>query len=97
MTPPVRDIIWLPASKPTAKQIIAHVAQRRGLTVEDLTGPGKVKRVAHARHEAMWEIRQRTTLSFPQIASRLNRKDHTTALHGVRAHEARLLAKQGAA
>lgn len=91
-----RDIIWLPSGKITAKQIIRSVAEKHGMTVEVLLSESRLKRIAHARQEAMWEIRRRTKLSFPQIAERLGRKDHTTAWHGVRAHERRLAEREAA-
>lgn len=97
MTPPIRDIIWLPGSPKTAKQIIAHVAERRGMSVKEMLSQTRRRPVARARQEAMWELRQRTRLSLPAIAERLKLKDHTTVLHGVRAHEARLAAMQEAA
>lgn len=84
---PVPRLIEKP--KPGPSRIIAMVAERRGLTVDDLLGPSRLRPVAYARHEAMWELRQRTKLSLPDIARRLGRKDHTTALHGVRAYEKR--------
>lgn len=95
--PIVRDVIWLPNARPTAKQIIAQVAARRSMTPEDLTGGCRTRKIAHARHEAMWEIRERLGHSFPWIAARLNLKDHTSAMYGVQKHEARLAALQEAA
>lgn len=92
-----RDIIWLPQQRPSPRQIIAEVAQRRGLTLEDLMGPSRLKRITRVRQEAMWELRQRTKLSFPQIARRLGRTNHTTALHAFRRHEERLAEAQGRA
>lgn len=90
MSEPRRDIIWLKSPRVTAAEIIADVAQRRGFTVDDLKGASKTQAVSHARQEAMWEIRQRTGQSYPQISARFNRKDHTTSWHGVRAHERRM-------
>lgn len=97
MRAPIRDIIWLPGRKVTAKEILAQVAHRRGLTVEEMLSASRKQPLAHARQEAMWEIRQRTNLSLPQIASRLKLKSHTTVWHGILAHEGRLAALQEAA
>ena len=87
---PYRDIIWLPGTKLSAKEIIRTVAAKHGLTTDDLTGPARFKTIAHARQEAMWELRLRTKLSTTQIGQRLGDRDHTTVLHGLRAHERRL-------
>jgi len=92
MSESARDIIWLPATPVSAKDIIAAVAQKNGLTVEEMLAARRKKKLAHARQEAMWEIRQRTKLSLPQIAHRMRLKDHTTVLHGVRRHEERMRA-----
>lgn len=74
----------------TPTQIIAYVAAKHGLTVDDLKGPSQLHRIAHVRQEAMWELRQRTKLSLIQIARRVGRTDHATAHHGILAHEARM-------
>lgn len=87
---PERDFIWLPTNRPSISRIIAEVAHRRGLSVEEIKSRCRKRRISHARQEAMWELRQRTKLSLPQIAERLNLKDHTTARHGILAHAARL-------
>jgi chromosomal replication initiator protein len=79
-----------------AKLILREVARKHGLTVEQLLAPVRSRYIAHARQEAMWEMRQRTILSFPEIARRCGLKDHTTAIYGVRSHEARI-ARQAAA
>lgn len=94
---PERDVIWLPAGRLTGRQIIAVVASNHGLTVEDMKGPSRTKHISHVRQEAMWEIRQCTKLSLPQIARLLGRTDHTTAWHGVKAHAARLAERERAA
>lgn len=73
-----------------SKDIIAEVAARHDLTVDELLCASIKRRFTHPRQEAMWEIRQRTRLSFPQIAEKLGRKDHTTIIHGVREHERRM-------
>jgi chromosomal replication initiation ATPase DnaA len=97
----------IPISKPetanTMAAITAIVAARHGLTVEELREPGRSRYVAYPRQEAMWMMRQVKTangehrFSLPQIGRYLGGRDHTTVLHGVKAHEARALAKQEAA
>lgn len=75
--------------KPSMAAILAGVAERHHLTIEALVGPRKTYELAHARQEAMWEIRQRTSKSFTVIGRLFNR-DHTTVMHACNAHEARL-------
>lgn len=82
--------------RPRARDLISEVAARHGMTAADITyrGPGCLKqRLSRVRQEAMWEIRQRTALSLPQIGRLFGLKDHTTILHGVRAHEKRIAAR----
>ena len=69
-------------------EIAASVAGKHRLGVKDLKGQNKYRRVAQPRQEAMWEMHQ-AGYSYPQIGRFLNR-DHTTVMHGVRAHEARM-------
>ena len=97
MSEVIRDIIWITPHRPFPGKIVAEVARARGLTVQEILTRTRKRRIAHARQEAMWELRQRTRLSLPQIAERLNLKDHTTVLWGVRAHERRLAEAQEAA
>lgn len=79
--------ITLPA-RPGFK-IMLDVAAKHGLTLEELCSPSPKRRFAHPRQEAMWRMYRETRLSSPQIARMLNRKDHTTVLHGVEAYERR--------
>jgi len=74
-----------------------------GVKREEILGPRKRRPISYARQYAMWLLRQETyedgsaRYSFPEIACALNLKCHTSVLHGVRAHEARLQAQQEAA
>lgn len=97
MSKPFRDIIWLTGRRVTAKEIISEVAHRRKLSVNEMLSPSRKHCIAHARQEAMWEIHTRLGRSLPWIAQALHLKDHTTVLHGIRAHERRLAEVQEAA
>jgi chromosomal replication initiation ATPase DnaA len=79
------------------RAIIWAVADERGVSPDEITGRGRTQKVAHARQEVMWRARQvlrpdgSPRYSFPFIGRELNR-DHTTVVHGVAAHEARVSA-----
>lgn len=75
------------------KLIIAEVADAHDVLIADLLSPRRAVRLVHARHEAMWRLRNETTMSLPMIGKRLGGRDHTTVLHGIRKHEERLGAK----
>ena len=77
----------------TMREIIADIAGLYGFTVEELTGPGRTKGVSNARQHAMYLMAQQQHLSLPQIGRFLGNRDHTTVLHGVRAHKARMEAQ----
>lgn len=68
----------------TMASLLEGVAFRYGLTVADLKGPRYTWRLAHPRQEFMYEARL-IGKSYPQIGRFLGR-DHTTVIHGVRAH-----------
>lgn len=72
-----------------AFQIIEEVAKSSGISVRELKSQSRTQRVAWARQEAMWRMRRELHIPYPTIG-RLFSRDHTTAIHGVRRHQARL-------
>lgn len=73
------------------REIIREVAERHGLTFRCLEG----KRTSHAfavvRQAAYAEVRaRRPHLSLQAIGRAFGGRDHTTVMHGIRAHEARM-------
>lgn len=75
--------------------IARRVADRHGFTVGDLAGPSKLRSIARARQEAMYELYRvrladgRRRWSYPMIGRFLGGRDHTTIWFGVARHEAR--------
>ena len=70
-----------------------HAAMREwseacDIPLDVLLGPCREAWVVHARQGLMWVLRHRLGLSYPEIG-RVMRRDHTTAIHGVRAEERR--------
>jgi len=75
----------------TFAELLTEIAEREGFSVEDLLSQCKTQPLARVRQAAYWEIRQRCPhLSYPDIGRRFGGRDHTTILHGVRAHEKRM-------
>lgn len=70
--------------------VVDAVAASHGITRKDVLGPNQAGRYAHPRQEAYWIVRQETGLSYASLA-RLFGRDHTTIIHGIRAHEARMV------
>jgi chromosomal replication initiator protein len=74
----------LPTSAgPDVPGIIGKVAAAFGVTVKELTGPSRLRRVLVPRQVAMFLAREACGLSFPRLAAAFAR-DHTTVLHAVR-------------
>ena len=66
--------------------IVARIAAEHGVTVSDITGGGRSRKVSAARQAAMYALRSEAAMSLPQIATAIGRKDHATILHGIHAH-----------
>jgi len=66
----------------TIDQVLDIVAAYFGLRVDDLKGPRRTKKIASARHIAMYLARDLTDMSLPQIGRSLGGRDHSTILHG---------------
>jgi chromosomal replication initiation ATPase DnaA len=64
---------------------IEQICDRRRVTVEELMGRSRFKRVCAARKEAYVMLRQER-LSFPTIG-RMFGRDHTTVVDGVQRYE----------
>lgn len=72
-----------------ARAIIQETADKHGVSVEMLMSQRRDNKTVVARHELYWRMRSQTNWSLPQIGRFLDR-DHTSVLHGCRAHEARM-------
>lgn len=67
-----------------AHQIMSLVARYYGITVEEMKNGDRHQRLVRARHVAMYLLRHRQKMSFPEIASVIGRRDHTTAMAAIR-------------
>lgn len=63
--------------------MVLEVSERFHVPLRELLGQGRSKAVAMARRHAYLVLRERTDLSYPEIARLLDR-DHSTILYGVR-------------
>ena len=67
---------------------------KRNIDIEIIKSRERLHKIAVLRQELMWTLRQvkingRPRYTYPQIAKFL-RRDHTTVVHGVKAHEQRI-------
>lgn len=73
-------------------KIAKAVAKAHGITFQELVSARRHAHLVKARQHAMYEMRQNTGLSLPQIGKIIGKRDHSTVLHALRRHEARLKA-----
>ncbi|MBP3917665.1 MAG: chromosomal replication initiator protein DnaA [Clostridia bacterium] len=69
--------------KVTQDKIFNAVANKYGVTVEQIKGTRKSKEIAQARHICVYIMRKITDMSLPAIGKVMGGKDHTTILYSV--------------
>lgn len=81
-----RDYIIIPRAPrwPTVATIQAHVADRFGVHLSEMTSARRAKEVARPRQVAMYLSKQLTPRSLPEIGRLFGKRDHTTVIHAVR-------------
>jgi chromosomal replication initiator protein len=71
-----------PRRTQTVETVLEVTAAYHNLTVDDLIGPRRTKKIAMARQQAMYLARESTNASLPQIGQVMGGRDHTTVMHG---------------
>lgn len=74
---------------PTVRHVLAVVSQVFGAPLCDLLSERSARDISVPRQAAMALAREMTPHSLPTIGRAL-RRDHTTVMHGIRAHQRRL-------
>ncbi|EFL88307.1 helix-turn-helix domain-containing protein [Ahrensia sp. R2A130] len=67
------------------QRLLAKVADKHELTVDDMLGPRRFVEIARARQEFYYRATDELGASQPQIGRWVGR-DHTSVLHGIRKH-----------
>lgn len=71
----------------TVADILREVAAKHGLSVKSLLGPCRERVYAWPRQEAMYRVfTECPHVSYPEAGRRMGGRDHTTIIHGVKAH-----------
>ena len=65
----------------TPKQVIQIVAEYFDISLEDVLGKSREKRLAFPRQIIMYLLREEMKSSYPTIGTELGGRDHTTAMH----------------
>lgn len=81
-------------SRAALDRMVAELATGHGVTVAELHGPSRIKRIVNIRQAIMAEVYATDRWSLITVGRALNR-DHTTVLHAVK--KLRALAQQEAA
>lgn len=98
-SPPVAAVvpvaIVVTYERPLWRQIVEQVAEKHGVGFKELVGPSRRHKLCVARQEAFWRLRHEVTIggepmSYPKIARKLGRADHSTVHHGIKQHERRM-------
>jgi hypothetical protein len=66
-----------------AEGVLLQACTDTGLSPAALRQPNRHKLVMRTRQSVVYALRKRTAWSYPQIASFVGLRDHTTALHAV--------------
>ncbi len=66
---------------PSVPELLEIVADFYSVTVDDILGRSRSRRIALPRQVAMYLLREEVELSFPQIGDEIGGRDHSTAMH----------------
>ncbi len=75
---------------PTVNEIVAAVSDRFGVSVSDIMSMRRSQDVIYARHACYWLVREVTPMSLLQIARFMDKKDHSTIIHGIEMTQKRI-------
>ena len=68
---------------PLASQILYELSQKYGVTVGDLVGDRRFKRLLEPRFIAFWRMRHQLGMTLDAIGAVMHR-DHSSVIHGMR-------------
>jgi chromosomal replication initiator protein len=79
----LQDLIPQTENEIPPQLIMEETAQYFSLSTSDLVSKSRSRPLTHARHIAMYLMRECTGLSLVKIGEIFGGRDHTTALHGI--------------
>jgi chromosomal replication initiation ATPase DnaA len=74
-------------SRPHWMEILKAVAEKHKIRVTELISGRRSQYIVRARWEAIWRMRNETSMSLPQIGHRVGGRDHTTVLYALRKYQ----------
>ena len=69
--------------------------QELNVTAKDIKGPRRTADVAFARQVCMYILREDFSYKLEDVATLLNRKDHTTVIHAVDKIKSKIMLDEG--
>ena len=85
-------VFVMPTTPMRAKRIMQEICKLYGVRMIDLVSQRRDALTCRARQHCYWTMRHETTWSLPRIGKFFGNRDHTSILHGIRRHEARIAA-----
>jgi len=79
----LEDIIASKGKNLTVEKILVAVGEHYNVLTDHLLSTGRSHELVWPRQIAMYLLRREMNMSFPKIGKELNKKDHTTIMHGV--------------
>ncbi|MEI6039939.1 MAG: chromosomal replication initiator protein DnaA [Candidatus Berkelbacteria bacterium] len=79
----LEDMITAKSKNLSVEKIIKIVCEYFNIMPEHLLGARRSKELVGPRQITMYLLRHEMNMSFPKIGKELNKKDHTTIMHGV--------------
>jgi len=77
----ISNVINQPSKNINPNQVIKSVADFFEISVSDLTGGSRKQEIVEPRQVAIYILRDMLSLSYPFIADKLGKRDHTTAIY----------------
>jgi chromosomal replication initiator protein len=72
-----------PLEEISPRKIIDSICNFYAIKKDELKRDSRERRIAYPRQVCMYLLKKHTDLNYNEIASLLNKKDHTTIMHGV--------------
>lgn len=79
-------------SEATFNRVLMDVAAHADVLAIAIVSDSRARHIAHPRQELMWRL-HRLGYSTLEIG-RLLKRDHSTVVHGIRAHKARMIVSE---
>jgi hypothetical protein len=80
---------------PRWKRILQEVSSKHRVTIEEIISHRRNVPAMTARREAIWRIKNETTLSYPQIGKKFGGRDHSTIIHALKKYEEAMAKEAG--